>query len=726
MYKIDIEKVIEIVQKDKNDFDRDLIISSYEFAKEKHANQKRLSGDDYITHPLAVAGILAEMGLDETTIAAALLHDTIEDSDVTPEEIEKLFGSKIKDLVEGVTILGEIDFSKLPDQNIQEIKFQHEIENLRRFFLAMAKDVRVVIIKLADRLHNMRTLNFLAIADQKRISRETLEIFAPLADRLSMGQIKAELEDLAFRFSNPEDFKIIEGLVTKNERERKNYLAHINRIITNDLEEEAIKAKIDGRVKHLYSIYKKLNKVNNDFSKIYDLLAIRVVVNNIEECYKAMGIIHARFKPMIYLIKDYIAVPKPNGYQSLHTTVFGIKGKITEIQIRTIKMHEEAENGIAAHWHYNESKLNVYKKGVSSFAPQEKLGWVNKLANWQKNVSINTNLAEELQIDLFNDRIFVFSPKGNIFDLPEGATPIDFAYELHSAVGNRCRGAKVNGKIVNLNYQLNNRDVVEIVLAPKNDKTGPARDWLEHVKTAKAKQRIKNWYRQSNREENIEQGSKILLSDLRVFSLDGGDISEEVKKKILDETNWRSWDDLLSAIGDGTITAKQIIRKIVGQRLYDELEAKKETKNQTKTVEPEEKRLNLSGILVRYGECCKPKKGDKVKGYITQGQGVTIHKSNCHSLLTSSQDRIVEIDFDIPSKLRTRVEILGKNRVGLVRDIAALIARENIVIEDLKAYNSEKNVSFIDLSFSIENPDILTELLPKIGRIEGVQSVRKK
>ncbi|MEI7690426.1 MAG: bifunctional (p)ppGpp synthetase/guanosine-3',5'-bis(diphosphate) 3'-pyrophosphohydrolase [bacterium] len=723
---MNIEEIIRVVKEERPSLDERLIRQAYLFAQEKHANQKRLSGQEYITHPLAVAQILAEMKLDETTIAAALLHDIIEDSPVTPEEIEKEFGPKIRDLVEGVTILGEIDFSKLPNQEIQEIKFQHEIENLRRFFLAMAKDIRVVIIKLADRLHNMRTLEFLPVADQKRIARETLEIFAPLADRLSMGQMKAELEDLAFKYSNLEEYKKIEGLVSKSERERRNYLSHIQRIISNDLEKENVQAQTDGRIKHLYSIYKKLNKVNHDFSKIYDLLAIRVVVETVEDCYKVMGIIHARYKPMIYLIKDYIAIPKPNGYQSLHTTVFGIKGKITEIQIRTKRMHEEAERGVAAHWHYNEEKMKVYQRGESSFAPEDKLGWVNKLANWQKNVADNINLAEELQIDLFNDRIFVFSPKGNIFDLPEGATPIDFAYELHSAVGNRCRGAKVNGRMVNLNYQLNNRDVVQIILAPKKDKSGPARDWLEYVKTVKAKQKIKNWLRQSNREESTSQGSKILLSELKVFGMEPGEINEAQKNKILDETNWRSWEDLLSAIGEGSLTAKQIVKKIVGQKLYDELESKKEIKPQAKNIEPREERLNLSGILVRYGECCKPKKGDKVKGFITQGQGVTIHKANCHSLLTSSQERIVEIDFDVPSKISARVEISGTNRVGLVRDITTLIAKENIVIDDLRANNPQPGVSYINLTFSIENPDVLTELLPKLSRIEGIRSVRKK
>ncbi|MDD5693463.1 MAG: bifunctional (p)ppGpp synthetase/guanosine-3',5'-bis(diphosphate) 3'-pyrophosphohydrolase [Patescibacteria group bacterium] len=727
---ISIDNILTKLQESYPKADVDLIKRAYIFAADKHKGQKRLSGDKYITHPLAVATILADLYLDDMTIAAALLHDTIEDSDVTDSELRDRFGEKVAELVSGVTTLGEIDFSKLPDQEVQEAKFRAEIENLRQFFLAIAKDIRVVLIKLADRLHNMRTLESLTVSDRKRISRETLEIFAPLADRLGMGQVKAELEDLAFKYSNPEAYKQIASIMAKGERERRNYLIQIKSIILTELEREGIKAQVDGRVKHLYSVYKKLNKVNQDFNKIYDLMAVRIVVDTVENCYKTMGIIHSKFKPMIYLIKDYIAIPKPNGYQSLHTTVFGVKGKITEIQIRTELMHEEAEQGVAAHWHYNESKLSVYEKGSSSFAPEERLGWVNKLANWQKNISSKQDFTEDLKIDLFNDRIFVFSPQGNIFDLPEEATPVDFAYEVHSTVGQRCRGAKVNGRIVPLSYQLSNRDVVEIILAPKNDKNGPARGWLEFVKTAKARQRIRAWFKNLNRAQNIEDGQKLLLSELKIFGLEDKDITEEQKKKIINNMGLKEWNDLLAAIGDGTITAKQAIKKIVGQKLYADLDSKKDKveKNEEKTdgQEKETTYSSLSGILVRYADCCKPKKGDRVKGFITQGQGITIHKADCHSLLTSPQEKIIDVDFAEAKKILTTVEITGQTRVGLARDITSLIAKENIIIEDMQATGIKPEVSLIKITFFVDNPSIITDLLPRFGQIEGVMTVRRK
>jgi GTP pyrophosphokinase len=725
-----IEKILTRLKENYPQTDDKIVRKAFDFAKIKHKDQRRLSGDDYITHPLAVTKILADLGLDDITITAALLHDTIEDSDVTKDEIEKTFGQKVSELVEGVTTLGEIDFSNLPDQDIQEAKFRAEIENLRKFFLAMAKDIRVVMIKLADRLHNMRTLDSLTLADQKRISRETLEIFAPLADRLGMGQMKAELEDLAFKYSYPEAYRQILKTMTGGERERNNYLGQIKRIILAELGKAGIRVRVDGRVKHLYSIYKKLNKVDQDFSKIYDLMAVRVMVDTVENCYKTMGIIHVRFKPIIYRIKDYIAVPKPNGYQSLHTTVFGIKGKITEIQIRTEQMHKEAEQGVAAHWHYDENKLNVYKKGKNTFASEEKLSWINKLPSWQKNISSVRELAEDLQIDLFNDRIFVFSPQGNIFDLPEGATPVDFAYEVHSAIGQRCRGAKVNGKMVPLDCQLSNRDIVEIILAPRNDKNGPPRDWLEFVKTAKARQKIRSWFKHLNRKQNIEAGQKLILTELNIFGLEEKDISNEQKKKLTNGAGWKEWNDLLAAIGDGSVTAKQMVKKIVGQKLYADLDYQNRdlaTKKAEALPEMEKDSYNsLSGILIRYADCCKPKKGNKVKGFITQGQGITIHRADCRCLLTSSQERIIDVDFDKAEKITTSVEIIGENRVGLVRDITSLIATENITIDDLKAYNTEPETSLLSLVFSVDNPDTVTDLLPKIYQIDGVKSVRKK
>ena len=402
-----IQSLLNKIKKKNPSADLTLIHKAYDFASKKHAGQKRLSGEEYINHPLEVASILVDLDLDDDSIAAALLHDVIEDSDTTKEEIESNFGSKIAELVDGVTRLGTIDFSKLPSEEIQEAKFKSMIEDLRKFFLAMAKDIRVVIIKLADRLHNMRTLDALNPANQKRIARETLEIFAPLADRLGMGSMKAELEDLAFKYSNPSEYRRLVDLISQGEKERKHYLTKIKKFIQDELTNDGIKADIDGRVKHLYSIYKKLQKVHGDISEIYDIMAIRIIVDNVEDCYRVLGIIHKHFKPLIYRIKDYISVPKPNGYQSLHTTVFGLDGNITEIQIRTREMHEEAENGVAAHWHYAETKDKVAYRGKASFASENNLKWVNQIMDLQKNVASSEELAESLNIDFFNDRIFV-------------------------------------------------------------------------------------------------------------------------------------------------------------------------------------------------------------------------------------------------------------------------------------------------------------------------------
>ena len=640
-----IQSLLNKIKKKNPSADLTLIHKAYDFASKKHAGQKRLSGEEYINHPLEVASILVDLDLDDDSIAAALLHDVIEDSDTTKEEIESNFGSKIAELVDGVTRLGTIDFSKLPSEEIQEAKFKSMIEDLRKFFLAMAKDIRVVIIKLADRLHNMRTLDALNPANQKRIARETLEIFAPLADRLGMGSMKAELEDLAFKYSNPSEYRRLVDLISQGEKERKHYLTKIKKFIQDELTNDGIKADIDGRVKHLYSIYKKLQKVHGDISEIYDIMAIRIIVDNVEDCYRVLGIIHKHFKPLIYRIKDYISVPKPNGYQSLHTTVFGLDGNITEIQIRTREMHEEAENGVAAHWHYAETKDKVAYRGKASFASENNLKWVNQIMDLQKNVASSEELAESLNIDFFNDRIFVTSPNGDIFELPEGATAVDFAYEVHTQVGHRCRGAKVNSKIANLDQKLQNRDMVEVILAPKNDQSGPPRGWLEFVVTAKAKQNIRAWYKHLNKDVNIEAGHKLLGDELALFNMTEVELSLDDIKEIIGNAGWKSWEDVLAAIGDGTVTPRLIVKKIVGQKLYQTLDEKKSKTKKTTEENEVGNSTNLNGILIRYAECCKPKKGDAIKGFITQGMGITIHRADCRNLLTSPQEKVIDINL---------------------------------------------------------------------------------
>lgn len=718
-----IEKLIDELSQSDHEIDLDLIKEAYEYAKAKHAGQKRLSGEDYISHPVEVATILADLGVDDQTIAASLLHDVLEDTPTTNADLVKKFGQKVTELVDGVTKLGTVDFSKLPEESVQETKHKQEIENLRKLFLAMAKDVRVVIIKLADRLHNMRTIEYLSEENQKRISRETLEIFAPLADRLGMGAIKSELEDLSFKYLEPKEYKKMAEIVESTKKERLHYLKKANKFIKTELEKEGIESEIDGRVKHLFSIYNKLQKVNNDVSKIYDLLAIRIIVDSVEDCYKALGIVHKHFKPLIYRIKDYIAVPKPNGYQSLHTTVFGFEGKITEIQIRTQAMHEEAEHGVAAHWYYNESKKTNAYRGVISKTPTDRMSWVNKIMDWQNSVSSNKEFAEALKIDLFNDRIFVFSPRGDVFDLPEGATPVDFAYEVHSQIGDRCRGAKVNDKLVQLDYKLENRDVVEVVLASKNDKSGPSRGWLDFVKTSKAKQHIRSFLKKLNWDENVDAGRKLLVSELVMFGMVESDFSTEETRQLLREGPWKSWEEVLVSIGDGSISARQILKKIIGQQIYVKVE--KPAKPAEEPTKETEAYSNLSGILVRYAACCKPKSGDKVKGFITRGLGITIHREDCPNLLASPPEKVINIDFEVVEPTRFSIQIHGKNRVGFIHDITAVISEDKVNISNIRnEHDGEMSTIYLDVS--VTSTERIADLMHKIGKVEGVETVKKQ
>lgn len=718
-----LDQILLEYKKTHSEDDIEQIRSAYEFAKNKHHNQKRLSGERYIIHPFEVAKILIDLDMDTESIMAAFLHDTIEDTDTNLEEIEALFGQKVAELVDGVTKLGEIDFSKLPENVVNEAKARHETENLRKLFLAMAKDVRVVLIKLADRLHNMRTLSYLSKKNQVRISRETLEIFAPLADRLGMGAIKAELEDLAFKYYLPEEYKNVSEILEVSKKEREQYLLKIKRFVLKELEKEGIEAKIDGRIKHLYSIYNKLQKVDGDISKIYDLLAIRIIVCSVEDCYKVLGTIHKNFKPLIYRIKDYIAVPKPNGYQSLHTTVFGLDGKITEFQVRTHEMHEEAEKGVAAHWFYAQSKKEVAYQGKSSVAPSKHLTWVNKLSDWQETISTPEEFKEGLKIDLFSDRIFVFTPKGDVFDMPEGATPVDFAYEIHTQIGHRCRGARINGRIVPLDHKLENRDVVEIILAAKNDKTGPSRGWLEFITTSKARQNIRSFFKRLNWDENVEAGRKLLVQELSLFGMTEGDISEEQIRDLVTETAWKSWEDVLIGIGEGSVTPRQVLKRLIGQKILLKIGEEKETLSPSSIGDTSYS--NLSGILVRYASCCHPVAGDEIKGFITQGQGISIHKADCKNLLASPEEKIINIDFEIPTTSRISIMVEGENRIGFIRDVTYVISDEKVNIVEIRNEHEDEK-SIIYLAVSLESPDKLADLLHRLSKVDGVIAVKKQ
>lgn len=722
MNYLDLEKKIK---KSGVEYNLPLIKDAYNFAADAHKDQKRLSGESYIVHPLSVAIILVELGSDTESVIAALLHDVIEDTEYTKDDISLKFGDVVAELVDGVTTLGTIDFSKLPSEEVQEAKFKSMIESLRKFFLAMAKDIRVVVIKLADRLHNMRTLGALSRPNQKRIARETLEIFAPLADRLGMGSLKAELEDLAFKYSQPIEYQRLVELLETGDKERWHYLSKIKRHLKSELDKAGVNAEIDGRAKHLYSIYKKLVKSNGNIAEIYDILAVRIIVDNVEDCYRVLGIIHKDFKPLIYRIKDYIAVPKPNGYQSLHTTVFGIDGRITEIQIRTKEMHEEAEYGVAAHWHYAETKAQNAYQGKASFAKENKTKWVREIMELGESGLNSDELAENLSIDLFNNRIFVTTPKGDVFDLPEGATPVDFAYEIHTEIGHRCRGAKVNGQIVQLDYELSNRDVVEIILASKNDKSGPSRGWLDFVKTAKAKQNIKSWFRRLNRDDSIIEGHKLLSEELSLFNIKEEDLSSENTSEVIGSSGWKSWNDVVAAVGEGTVSARQVVKKVIGQKYYKDLEEKLAAEKRKDVIEDDNSGESLEGILVRYAECCHPTKGDKIKGYITKGYGITIHKADCRNLLTSSKEKIIEINFDLKSSMDLTIEIISIDRLGLIKDITTVISQMGVDIRKFDNDHDKDGNSICKIKIRVDNPSKFADLLPKLKKVKGVINVRQ-
>lgn len=695
-------------------YDKKIVAKAFEFAQKAHEGQFRVSGEPFIIHPVEVAKILASMSLDEKTILAALLHDTVEDTDVTADQVGEEFGFEVKKLVVGVTKLTKLDFSSEHALEVVSDREQIEIENFRKFFLAVAEDLRVVLIKLADRLHNLKTLSAMPPESQIRTAKETLEIYAPLSDRLGMGQLKVELEDLAFRYYMPEEYAKVTMAVKEKMDDRYGYIKTFKNKLGKLLYKEGLNSiLIEGRPKHFYSIYKKLKKSDGDIEKIYDLMAIRIIVEAVSDCYRALGIIHQQYKPLIYRIKDYIAVPKPNGYQSLHTTVFGENGRITEIQIRTPQMHEEAEMGIAAHWHYNQNKAKLFakkEKGEAAVASVKEISWVKQLIELQKN-STSKEFIESLKIDFFKDRIFVFSPKGNIFNLPEGATAVDFAYHVHTEVGNKCIGAKVNGRIVNLNKRLENRDIVEILIATK---AKPSRDWLSFVKTSQAKQNIRSWFRKQTRESNLKSGEEILASEFKANNIPFEDLN---KRRIYESFNARNLEDLLVLVGEGQITNEQILRRMIVPEVK---------KTKTKPVKGATTVIRgAEGMRYRLANCCQPQVGDQIIGYITQGQGISIHRASCKNVITKDPKRLVSVSWENGEKVHhCPITVLAKNRVGLLRDITSVLADKNVTILHVRS-RQDKDLSSIDMNLELEDLGILPSILRNIKGINDVCEVKK-
>lgn len=717
---LDIEDLKNLILSYQSDAPISLVQEAYEFACDAHRGQLRISGEDYISHPIGVAKILADLQIDALTISAAFLHDVVEDTAISLDEVEKLFGKEIAMMVDGVTKLSRIEYKSKEEQ---------QLENYRKMFLAMAKDVRVVLIKLADRLHNMRTLKYMPEYKQRRIAQETLEIFAPLAHRLGISSIKWELEDRSFRFLEPDKYYELGEKVKQKRREREQLVNESIKILTERLSSVGVNAEIQGRPKHFYSIYKKMLKDNKDLGEIYDLSAIRIIVETIKDCYGALGIVHTLWKPLPGRFKDYIAMPKSNMYQSLHTTVIGIDGKPLEIQIRTLEMHRISEYGIAAHWRYKEG-------GKTDKEFEKKLSWLRQLIEWQQDLKDPREFIERLKLDVFADEVFVFTPKGDVIDLPAGSVPIDFAYRIHTDVGHRCVGAKVNGKIVPLEYKLVNGDIVEIITSKQNN--GPSRDWLNIVGSSDTRSKIRLWFKKEKREESIAKGRELVERECKKLGYDWKEIAKserltEVAKKF----NLSSEEDMFATLGFGGVTPHGVMTKLI--EVY-----KRELKS---TVPPDLSQLltqlkpknykskashgilveGESGVLVRLAKCCNPIPGDAIVGYITKGRGVSVHRADCSNILNYPEEyeRMIQVTWDITTDTvyKVTIEVLCTDRPGMLTDVMLVPSETKTNISSVNARVHKNKTATITLVLEIKSLSQLENIMTKMRRIKEVYSV---
>ncbi|MGJ7045867.1 RelA/SpoT family protein [Thermoanaerobacterium thermosulfurigenes] len=712
-----IEKIIERVKKyDQSEDDINLILKAYNYALKAHEGQYRNSGEPYIVHPVEVAMILADLELDVSTIASGLLHDVIEDTSISYEDIKNEFGQEIADLVDGVIKLGMIEYKS---------KVEQQAENMRKMLIAMAKDIRVIMIKLADRLHNMRTLKFLSEEKQKEKAQETLEIYAPIAHRLGMSMIKWELEDLSLRYLHPDEYYSLVEKVAKKRKEREESIKELIEKLKEKLNEIGIKADVDGRPKHFYSIYKKMKQQNKTFEQIYDLMAVRVIVNTVKDCYGTLGVVHTLWKPMPGRFKDYIAMPKPNMYQSLHTTVIGPKGEPFEIQIRTWDMHRTAEYGIAAHWKYKEGKS--YEDEFDA-----KLSWLRQLLEWQRELKDAKEFMETLKIDLFTDEVYVFTPKGDVISLPAGSTPIDFAYSIHTEIGHRLNGAKVNGKIVPIDYELKNGDIVEILTTTNADR-GPSRDWLQIVKSSQAKNKIRQWFKKEKREENIERGQEIFYRELKRQGIQQSQLKSDIMESVLKKLNMHSEEDLYATIGFGGLALNQII-----PRIKEELkQVESESKRHIPTVSETKKKQKIGGmgvivkgednVMVRFSKCCSPVPGDEIVDYVTKGRGVSIHRKDCPNIkdYVYDKNRIIEVEWDQGKNIayQADIQIMAIDRYGLLTDVTSILADIKISVRAVNARTTRDNIAIINLTLEITSKEQLEKIMNKLKALDGVTDV---
>lgn len=697
---------------------------AYHYAVEKHDGQKRKSGEAYATHPIQVAEIVAELEFDNESIIAALLHDVVEDTETTREDIVREFGETVAMLVDGVTKLDKIPYTSKEEQ---------QVENLRKMFLAMAKDIRVIVIKLADRLHNMRTLKYMPETKQREIARETLEVYAPLAHRLGMSKIKWELEDLSLRYIDPIGYYEIVDKIAQKREEREEYIKEIISIIREKLNSLGIDAHIEGRAKHFYSIYRKMFIQNKTIDELYDLFAVRVIVDAVADCYSVLGAVHEMFKPIPGRFKDYIAMPKPNMYQSLHSTLFGPNGTPFEIQIRTWEMHNTAENGIAAHWKYKEGK-----SGSSDM--DDKLAWIKQLLEIQKDMINAEDFMHTLKIDMFSDEVFVFTPKGDVKSLPAGATPIDFAYAIHSAVGNRMTGAKVNGKIVPLDTALQNGDIVDIITTHSH---GPNLDWLKICKTSQARNKINQWFKKENRDENIAKGKEQLEKELKknmvpLSMLEDKKFIEPLLKKY----GFNELDELFAGLGFGSTNANKFItrlktecrKKLLEDQVIKPVEVVPSTVKTT--TKPNQSGVVVEGIdncLIRFSHCCNPVPGDKIVGYVTRGRGVAIHRADCINMIHASSHeeethRLIPVCWagEQESSFLSTLSVTASDRNQLLLDVMGAVSEMKVSLTNVNARTGKNNLAIIEITMEILNTDQLNRTIAKLKQVDGVISVVRR
>lgn len=722
-----LDKLLEKIAKNSNNVDVEVIKKAYDFAYSAHKDQKRESGEPYIVHPVEVACILAEMGMDTNSIIAGLLHDVIEDTPYNFEDIEDEFNLEVADLVEGVTKLDKIEY---------KTKEEQQADNVRKMLLAMSKDVRVILIKLADRLHNMRTLKFMPIEKQKEKAKETFDIYAPLANRLGISKIKWELEDLAFRYINPNEYYFLVRKISEKREEREEYITRIVKQLQENLDKINIHAEIDGRPKHFYSIYRKMVDKNKTIDQIFDLTAVRILVDSVKDCYGTLGIVHTIYKPIPGRFKDYIAMPKLNMYQSLHTTVIGTEGKPFEIQIRTFQMHKTAEYGIAAHW--------KYKEGIGSPANSDlKLTWLREIIDWQGNTSDAEEFMEGFKIDLYSDEVFVFTPKGNVINLPSAATPIDFAYRIHTDIGNRCVGAKVDGKMVPLDYHLKTGEIVDIITS--SVAKGPSIDWINIAKSTQAKSKIRAWFKKDKRQENIDKGKEILEKEAKRQGCNFGEIAKgDILDLTLKKYNMNIVEDLYAAVGLGSSSPSSIVSKFKDsyykgtegidqwKKIEEQLSnSSKQNKGGSKNATPGIIVKGESNLLVRFAKCCSPVPGDEIVGYITRGRGVSIHRLDCKNLdelLKNDENKIIEVSWGMPkgAEYIAEIQIDANDRFGILSDIMDVIKDSNTSLYAVNAKPMKNGIALTDLQLKISNIEDLKIVMKKLKKIKNVLDVFRK